>query len=72
MIKTPRQILKSKGYDDDCTPNYLSEIEAVMNQHTKPYKDALKLIKAAFPADVLSDQMGEDYHKIEDVLKSLK
>lgn len=67
-MKTPIQILKSKGYDDDCTPNYLSEIADLMKAYAKPYKVALDLIAENFPEEVLMDQLGEDYDKVRKVL----
>ena len=43
-----------------------------MEEYLKPYKKALKLIKNGFPDEVLSDQLGEDWPKIEKLIKNIK
>jgi len=68
MYKTTKQIIKKREWSDDCTPNYVNEIESAMKEYAKPLKTAIELIIKHFPAEVLSDQMGEDFDKFNKLI----
>ena len=58
-----KKMIAKKGYEDDCTPNYTSELVSLMLDYSAPYKEALKLITKHFPTHVLQSQMGEYFEK---------
>ena len=68
-MKTAKSIIKKRGWEDDCTPNYVSEIESAMKEYAKPLDQAINLILTHFPQRVLSDQMGADYDKFSKLIK---